>query len=214
MIRHWMAIVAAGALLTGCGGSSGADAEKPAPKPTARAYTLPELAAALPEKDDVPRATKAVPQCPEIKTTCDTSKGILAQKSVKVELRPTPSELSPVEQERAAQAPGIGEFVQVSLVQHASPLPLQEVADSEPDRNGYRCRPEPMPGRATATHSDERVLCHDQQRPAQAGHGEPPADLPDGAAQHRLARSGGQSLLDGQTQGDGGQVGREREPAL
>ena len=120
MIRHWMAIVAAGALLTGCGGSSGAGAEKPAPKPTARAYTLPELAAALPEKDDVPRATKAVPQCPEIKTTCDTSKGIMAQKSVKVELRPTPSELSPVEQERAAQAPGIGEFVQVSLVQHPS----------------------------------------------------------------------------------------------
>lgn len=120
MFRRWIALVAAVALLTGCGGGSGDDADTPTPKPTARTYTLAELTAAMPDKEDVPRATKVVPQCPEIKKMCDTSKGIVAQKSVQVALRLTPSELSPVEQERAAQAPGIGEFVQVSVVQHAS----------------------------------------------------------------------------------------------
>jgi hypothetical protein len=116
--------------------------------------------------------------------------------------------------ERPKRCRGSPRGVHVSLVERASPLPLQDVADSEPDRDGHRCRPEPVPGPATAPQSEERVLSPDQQRPAQAGHGKPPADLPDRAAEHRLAWPGGKCLLDGQTQRDRRQVGHEREPTL
>ncbi|MEV7397196.1 hypothetical protein [Aeromicrobium sp. NPDC092404] len=121
MLRRMTVFAAGLLLLAGCGGGSDdGDADKPTAKPTPRTYTLAQLTAAMPEKPDIPGAKKVEPRCPDEKDSCDPSKKIVAQRSVHVELKATPSELSPVEQEEAANAPGIGEFVQISAAQYGS----------------------------------------------------------------------------------------------
>lgn len=71
MFQRLGVLVAALALLAGCGGGSGSDATKPTTKPAPKVYTLKQLESALPKLEDIPGASKITRRCPQDKTDCE-----------------------------------------------------------------------------------------------------------------------------------------------
>jgi hypothetical protein len=71
MFRRLAVLVAALALVAGCGGSSSSDAEAPATKPAPQAYTLKQLESAMPAVEDIPGATEISLRCPQDKKGCE-----------------------------------------------------------------------------------------------------------------------------------------------
>lgn len=118
MLKRLVVLVVGAALVAGCGGGGSASDDTEPTKAAPRSYTIAELAAALPGKDDVAGVSGVEYTCPKRKDRCPAPD---EGERVGVALTIVPAGDNPADAEKAANKSLFGNSTSLSAWRHESP---------------------------------------------------------------------------------------------